>query len=85
MTDDTTALIIKELINSCDTDLAVEDVTLDMLLREDLEMDSLAAACFFMNIEDKLAVLAIEDEVGNLQTVGDAVEAIKQKLSAQES
>ncbi len=85
MTDDTTTLIIKQLVEACDADVEMEDVTLDMSLREDLEMDSLAAVSFILDIESELDILVTEADVAKLQTVGDAVSAIKEKLSAQAS
>lgn len=52
---------------------ALEDVTMEARLVEDLEADSLDAVELNMALEDALGVAIEDEELQNMKTVGDIV------------
>ena len=53
-----------------------ESLTLEMLLMEDLEYDSLLAANLAFDLEDKFEILIDEVEIANVRSVGDLADLI---------
>jgi acyl carrier protein len=63
-----------------DSRVAVEQVTLDSRLREDLGIDSLAVTEMLYEIEETFGATLEISRPESLQTVGDAVNAIHREL-----
>ena len=58
-----------------------EAVTMDALLKEDLEVDSLDLVELSMLLEDEFKVKIPDDQMANIRTVGNVVEFIQSGLS----
>jgi len=56
--------------------VAVEDVTADKSFVDDLDIDSLSMVEVIVAAEERFGVKIPDDEVKNLETVGDAVKFI---------
>ena len=63
---------LAELINDV-TGIAVDSVALDKSFTDDLDIDSISMMTIVVNAEEKFDVKIPDDEVKNLNTVGDAV------------
>lgn len=59
-------------------DVEVE-ITADTKLRDDLEADSLALMEMVMAVEEEFEVKIEEEQLGNLETVGDLVKLIEEQ------
>jgi len=64
--------------------LTTEPIAASSRLREDLEADSVDAVMLVMAIEREFAGKIPDDEAARLATVGDVVEYVSRRLSAQE-
>lgn len=63
----------------CDQfDLDEDDVTLETLLEEDLEADSLDLVDLVMSFEDEFHIEVPDEDVENIKTVGDIVKYIEE-------
>lgn len=80
MSDDVQLQVVKALADVSDKDISPEQVTLDMHLREDLELDSLGALTLIMDMEDEFAISITEEEIMKFETVSDVVSAISSRL-----
>lgn len=58
-----------------------EAVTMEALLKEDLEVDSLDLVELSMLLEDEFNVKIPDDQMANIRTVGNVVEFIQSGLS----
>jgi acyl carrier protein len=67
---------LAEIVNDV-AGVAVEDVQLDKSFTEDLDVDSLSMVEIATAVEDKFGVAIPDDELGNIKTVGDAINYIK--------
>ncbi|MBX3194330.1 MAG: acyl carrier protein [Schumannella sp.] len=63
---------LAELIND-ETGIATDTVALDKSFTDDLDIDSISMMTIVVNAEEKFDVKIPDEEVKNLQTVGDAV------------
>ena len=63
---------LAELIND-ETGIATDSVALDKSFTDDLDIDSISMMTIVVNAEEKFDVKIPDEEVKNLQTVGDAV------------
>ncbi len=63
---------LAELIND-ETGIATDSVELDKSFTDDLDIDSISMMTIVVNAEEKFDVKIPDEEVKNLQTVGDAV------------
>ena len=61
--------------------VAPDAVTMDALLKEDLEVDSLDLVELSMLLEDEFNVKIPDDQMANIRTVGNVVEFIQSGLS----
>ncbi|MEY4391090.1 MAG: hypothetical protein RLZZ400_833 [Actinomycetota bacterium] len=66
---------LAEIVND-ETGIPNENVQLDKHFTNDLDIDSISMMTIVVNCEDKFGVKIPDDEVKNLQTVGDAVNYI---------
>jgi acyl carrier protein len=63
---------LAELIND-ETGIATDSVELGKSFTDDLDIDSISMMTIVVNAEEKFDVKIPDEEVKNLQTVGDAV------------
>jgi len=63
---------LAELIND-ETGIATDSVALDKSFTDDLDIDSISMMTIVVSAEEKFDVKIPDDEVKNLNTVGDAV------------
>jgi acyl carrier protein len=63
---------LAELIND-ETGIATDSVALDKSFTDDLDIDSISMMTIVVNAEEKFDVKIPDEEVKNLNTVGDAV------------
>jgi acyl carrier protein len=66
---------LAEIVND-ETGIATEAVQLDKHFTNDLDIDSISMMTIVVNCEDKFGVKIPDEEVKNLNTVGDAVDFI---------
>ncbi|HTL39852.1 MAG TPA: acyl carrier protein [Pseudolysinimonas sp.] len=66
---------LAELIND-ETGIATDSVALDKSFTDDLDIDSISMMTIVVNAEEKFDVKIPDEEVKNLNTVGDAVNFI---------
>ena len=66
---------LAEIVNE-ETGLPVETVELDKSFTDDLDIDSISMMTIVVNAEEKFDVKIPDEEVKNLNTVGDAVNFI---------
>ncbi|WP_058234094.1 acyl carrier protein [Devriesea agamarum] len=66
---------LAEIVNE-ETGVATEDVQMDKSFTDDLDIDSISMMTIVVNAEEKFDVRIPDDEVKNLNTVGDAVKYI---------
>lgn len=66
---------LAELIND-ETGIATDSVELGKSFTDDLDIDSISMMTIVVNAEEKFDVKIPDEEVKNLQTVGDAVNYI---------
>ncbi len=66
---------LAEIVNE-ETGIAASDVQLDKHFTNDLDIDSISMMTIVVNCEDKFGVKIPDEEVKNLETVGDAVNFI---------
>ncbi|HLS67505.1 MAG TPA: acyl carrier protein [Pseudogracilibacillus sp.] len=70
---------VKEIIvEQLDVDEA--DVTMEASFRDDLEADSLDVVELVMELEDEFDLEIADEEAENINTVGDAVTYIEEKI-----
>ena len=67
---------LAEIVNE-ETGLDAESVQMDKSFTDDLDIDSLSMMTIVVNAEEKFGVRIPDDEVKNLNTVGDAVAYIE--------
>jgi acyl carrier protein len=72
LTKDEVLAGLAELIND-ETGIATDSVELDKSFTDDLDIDSISMMTIVVNAEEKFDVKIPDEEVKNLQTVGDAV------------
>lgn len=63
----------------------IEEVTDDASFIEDLGADSLDTVEMIMEIEDEFGIEIPDEDAEKIQTVGKAIEYIKQKVEAQQA
>ena len=63
---------LAELVND-ETGIATDSVEMDKSFTDDLDIDSISMMTIVVNAEEKFGVTIPDDEVKNLNTVGDAV------------
>ena len=66
---------LAEIVND-ETGIAADAVQLEKSFQDDLDIDSISMMTIVVNAEDKFGVKIPDEEVKNLNTVGDAVNFI---------
>merc|ERR1711962_50260 len=82
-TEPTLEDIALELFKTVDK-VDAEKLTMDAHLTETLGLDSLDITDIIMAFEERFNVVIADEEVQNLQTVGQCIDLVKQKLEGQD-
>lgn len=61
-------------------DADIESITLDTKIADDLGADSLDLVDLLMSVEDEFGIEIPDEDVENIQTVGDIVDYINDKI-----
>ena len=69
------------LIEASDAEISVDQISRDTTLREGLDLDSLQSLTFIIDLEDHYNISVEEDAIVNLNTVGDVIDLINEKLN----
>jgi acyl carrier protein len=67
---------------AAELDLSLEEIAEGTRFREDLDADSLDLYELVMELEDTYAIKVSEEEAARIETVGDAVDFVVQRLPA---
>ena len=73
--------VIEHLINASDEDIDRDKITDESSLRDDFDLSSLQAVTLVMDLEDEFGVVIEDEEIENLETVGDVLSIIESKQS----
>ena len=76
--------IVIEIISKL-SNMEVFEISKNTLFEEDLKFDYLDISELFMNVEDKLKIVIIEDECSNMKTVGEFLTYVQKKLKSNNS
>ncbi len=72
--------ILSEIVEEINDDpIDISGITLETLLREDLDIDSLQTAEMLVEIDERLGIAIEIEEISRLKTVGDIVALIIKK------
>ncbi len=80
MADATWEELVTHLVEASDEEITAEEVTTETLLREDLDLGSLQAITLVMDLEENFGIVVEDEELENLETVGDLYDLIESKL-----
>lgn len=83
LTADDKTKIMSILVEESDSELTVEEMSVDTNLREDLDMDSIQAVSLMIDLEDWLDIEIEGDDLIEAETVGDLFKLIEAKLEEQ--
>ncbi len=67
---------------SAELEIPLEEISADTRLREDLDADSLDLYELVMELEDTYGISVSEEEAADIETVGDAVDFVAERLGA---
>jgi acyl carrier protein len=84
MEDTITQAVFKHLLKELEDSIGPDEITLESHLRDDLDINSLQAVGLVVDMEEEFDISVSDDEVATLQTVGDVVKAVKEKLKEKE-
>jgi acyl carrier protein len=76
--------IKEKLASESDRDISLEDIVPTMSLRDDLGMDSMQAVSLSLDLEDAFSITLENDDLIQLNTVGDLMSVVQAKLSLRE-
>ncbi len=71
--------VIQRLLSASDAKLTADDVDEATSLREDLDISSLILITLASELEDELGIDIDDEELGQIQTIGDLFRAIEGK------
>lgn len=80
-TDSIREKVIQHLLDASDEDVQASDVTDQTSLRNDLDLSSLQAVTLVMDLEDEFGVVIEDEEIEQLETVGDVLRIIAAKMA----
>lgn len=80
-TDSIRKKVIEHLLEASDEDVQAADVTAETSLRNDLDLSSLQAVTLVMDLEDEFGVVIEDEEIEEIETVGDVLKIIEAKLA----
>ena len=72
--------LVKHLVEASDEEISADSVTRATSLRDDLDLGSLQAITLVMDLEENFGIVVEDEELENLETVGDLDDLIKSKL-----
>ena len=72
--------IIQHLISASDEEIDTSKVSDQASLRKDFDLSSLQAVTLVMDLEDEFGVTIEDEEIESLETVGDILAMVTQKL-----
>jgi acyl carrier protein len=84
MNDGIIQAVVKHLVNELEDSVGADQITLESHLRDDLDINSLQAVNLIIEMEEEFDIKISEEEVAALQTVGDVVKVIQEKLGEKE-
>lgn len=76
------AKVAEYIINAGDLKLKAEEVTENLSLKDDLDLDSVGSLTAIMDLEEHYDIVVDDKQLLNLQTVGDVVALIESGLAA---
>ncbi len=74
--------VVKHLLAAADGSPAPEEITPDSSLREYMALNSLQAVSLMLDLEDEFGIVVEDDELKDLQTVGDVFRLVRTKVDA---
>lgn len=74
--------VVEALVEETDKDITADDVTADTLLAEDFELDSMQRISLVMELEDNYGIDIEDEELADINTVGDLVALIETKQNS---
>ncbi len=80
MNEEISIKVAEYIIKSGDLAMQPQDITLDLLLREDLDMDSVGSISAIMDLEDYFDVVIEDKRLASLKTVGDVIALVEEEL-----
>lgn len=80
MKEEILSKVAEYIIKSGDLTLQPHEVTADLLLREDLDMDSVGSITAIMDLEDHFDIVIEDKRLAALRTVGDVVALVEEEL-----
>ncbi len=75
------AKVVEYIINAGDLKLKAEEVTENLSLKEDLDLDSVGSLTAIMDLEEHYGIVIDDKQLLGLQTVGDVVAMIEAGLA----
>ena len=79
MSEEQERKILQHLLDVSDTELALDELSPEMSLRDDLGFDSLVAVELVMELEEEFDVTLLNTEVQDLKTIGDVLKLVEAK------
>jgi acyl carrier protein len=78
--EEVTTLVRQHLVT--ELEVSPGEITLETRFREDLDADSLDLYELLMELEDRYGIRVSEEEAAEIETVGDAVDFVCQRVPA---
>lgn len=72
--------VIEHLIAASDVEIEASSIKEESSLRDDLDLSSLQAVTLVMDLEDEFGVTIEDEEIEKLETVGDVLDLLADKL-----
>jgi acyl carrier protein len=72
--------IIQHLISASDEEIDASEASDKTSLRKDFDLSSLQAVTLIMDLEDEFGITIEDEEIESLETVGDILAMVTQKL-----
>lgn len=79
------AKVAEYIVNAGDLKLTANEITANLSLKDDLDLDSVGSLTAIMDLEDHYGIEVEDSQLINLQTVGDVVELIEAGLSKRQA
>jgi len=71
--------VVSYLVEVSDAEIESDKVSRDTTLRQDLDLDSLQSLTMILDLEDHYGISVEEDEIVELNSVGDVIDLIIEK------
>ena len=79
MTSEIFEKVVSYLVEVSDAEIESDKVSRDTTLRQDLDLDSLQSLTMILDLEDHYGISVEEDEIVELNSVGDVIDLIIEK------